>query len=149
MSNQRLPPARRRWPRLKCPPICEPGCPIRREINRIRSAPTLGFLAYKKYADAGKAKALKDVLTYCLTDGQKQSESLGYIPLPEAVVKKVKAVLESIQSGGAAPAKAEDKADKKRPEARCPRRRLAMPVLAGRARIRRESDRVASGTRVG
>ena len=71
------------------------------------------ILAYKKYADAGKAKALKDVLTYCLTDGQKQSESLGYIPLPEAVVKKVKAALESIQSGGAAPAKAEDKADKK------------------------------------
>lgn len=33
------------------------------------------IIAYKKYADAKKGNALKDVLTYCLTDGQKESAS--------------------------------------------------------------------------
>ena len=35
------------------------------------------IIAYKKYADAKKGNALKDVLTYCLTDGQKESECAG------------------------------------------------------------------------
>ena len=47
-----------------------------------------------------RQKALKEVLTWCLTDGQKQSESLGYIPLPDSVVTKVKAALDNIKSGG-------------------------------------------------
>ena len=46
------------------------------------------IIAYKKYADAQKAGALKDVLAYCLTDGQKMSESLGYIPLPTEVAEQ-------------------------------------------------------------
>ena len=54
------------------------------------------IIAYKKYADAAKGSALKDVLTYCLTDGQKESESLGYIPLPAKVTDKVKAALANI-----------------------------------------------------
>ncbi len=33
-----------------------------------------------------KAKALKDMLAWCLTDGQKMSEKLGYVPLPDKVV---------------------------------------------------------------
>ena len=57
------------------------------------------MLAYKKYADPKKAQALKEVLAYCLTDGQKQSESLGYIPLPSVVVDKVKAALGNINPG--------------------------------------------------
>ena len=55
------------------------------------------LLCYKKYPDAGKAKVLKEVVQYCLTDGQKESEGLGYIPLPANVVEKVQAALNSIQ----------------------------------------------------
>ncbi|MGA2066048.1 MAG: phosphate ABC transporter substrate-binding protein PstS [Thermoguttaceae bacterium] len=54
------------------------------------------IMTYKKYADPKKAAALRDVLAYCLTDGQKQSELLGYIPLPGGVVETVKAALGNI-----------------------------------------------------
>jgi phosphate transport system substrate-binding protein len=47
------------------------------------------LLVNKKYDDANVAHTLKDVLKYCLTDGQKESSSLGYLPLPETVNKKV------------------------------------------------------------
>ena len=57
-------------------------------------------MAYKKYADRHKAEALKDVLAYCLTDGQRESEALGYIPLPASVVEKDKAALANIGGGG-------------------------------------------------
>ncbi len=59
------------------------------------------IIAYRQYADAGKAQALKDVLKYCLSDGQSQSAALGYVPLPPAVTLKALAALESIQAGGA------------------------------------------------
>jgi phosphate transport system substrate-binding protein len=59
------------------------------------------IMIYKKSSDPAKAKALKDVLTWCLGEGQKQSEPLGYIPLPEPVAEKAKAALNSIESGGA------------------------------------------------
>ena len=54
-------------------------------------------IAYKTYADANKAKALKDVLAWGLTDGQKMSEPLGYVPLPDKVATIVKAALDNIQ----------------------------------------------------
>ena len=54
------------------------------------------IMTYRKYADPKKAAALRDVLAYCLTDGQKQSEAMGYIPLPGAVVETVKAALGNI-----------------------------------------------------
>ena len=57
------------------------------------------IMTYKTYADPKKAAALKDVLTYCLTDGQKQSEALGYIPLPGEVVEADKAALGNIVAG--------------------------------------------------
>lgn len=56
------------------------------------------LLAYKTYDDPAKAKALKAVIDYGLTEGQKTSAELGYIPLPESVVTKTKAVAESIVS---------------------------------------------------
>jgi len=59
-------------------------------------------ITYKKYADPAKGGALKDVLTYCLTDGQKESESLGYIPLPTNVTDKVKAALANVAIEGSA-----------------------------------------------
>lgn len=48
------------------------------------------LLCYKTYSDAAQAAALKDVINYCLDQGQLESESLGYVPLPEAVVARVK-----------------------------------------------------------
>lgn len=54
-------------------------------------------LCYKKYDDAKKLKALKAVLEYGLSEGQKNSEQLGYVPLPAPVVSKVKAALNNIQ----------------------------------------------------
>lgn len=47
------------------------------------------MLFYKKY-DADKAEWIHKLIDYCLTEGQKISDKAGYIPLPEAVVKKVK-----------------------------------------------------------
>ena len=55
------------------------------------------LLLYKKYSDAAKLEALKGFVTYGLTDGQKFSTELGYIPLPAAVVDKSKAALATVQ----------------------------------------------------
>lgn len=54
------------------------------------------MLMYKKQPDADKLAALKGMLDYALTDGQKESESLGYIPLPDAIAVKVKAAADSL-----------------------------------------------------
>jgi phosphate transport system substrate-binding protein len=54
-------------------------------------------LIYKKYSDPAKLKALKEFVTWSLTDGQSFSESLGYVPLPEAVVEKAKAAMATVQ----------------------------------------------------
>lgn len=55
------------------------------------------LLLYKKYDDAAKLKALKDFVTYGLTEGQAFSNDLGYIPLPAEVVEKSTAALATIQ----------------------------------------------------
>ena len=55
------------------------------------------IIAYKTYPDAKKLQTLKDALAYCLTDGQKFAEPLGYIPLPAGTVSKVKAALDNIK----------------------------------------------------
>jgi phosphate transport system substrate-binding protein len=54
------------------------------------------LLAYKKYADPTIKDAFKGVVQYGLTEGQKFSEELGYIPLPENVVTAVTKALEQI-----------------------------------------------------
>jgi phosphate transport system substrate-binding protein len=48
------------------------------------------LLCYKKYEDPKKAEALRNVVDWCLTEGQKVSPKLHYIPLPADVVKRVK-----------------------------------------------------------
>jgi phosphate transport system substrate-binding protein len=53
-------------------------------------------LLYKKYDNAAKLKALKDFVTYGLTEGQSFAVDLGYIPLPESVVAKANAALSTI-----------------------------------------------------
>jgi phosphate transport system substrate-binding protein len=55
------------------------------------------ILAYKKYDNPEKLKAFKEVINWSLKDGQKLAEELGYIPLPENVVQKVEAAVNTIQ----------------------------------------------------
>jgi len=55
------------------------------------------MIFYKKYADAGKAAALRKMVGYCLDEGQKIADKAGYIPLPANVVEKVRAASANIQ----------------------------------------------------
>jgi phosphate transport system substrate-binding protein len=55
------------------------------------------LICYKQYSDKQKFDLLQNLLQYCLSDGQKDSEALGYIPLPPAVVEKVKAATQNIK----------------------------------------------------
>jgi len=55
------------------------------------------LLVYKQYPDKAKADALKDLLAYCLKDGQKDAEPLGYIPLPATVSDAVMSALQTIK----------------------------------------------------
>ena len=52
---------------------------------------------YKKYDDPKKAETLRNVVKYALTDGQKVSGKMGYIPLPDKVVQVVSSALDNIQ----------------------------------------------------
>ena len=56
------------------------------------------LLAYENYDDPDKLQAFKDVANWSLTDGQAYAEELGYIPLPENVVEKVQAKLDTIEA---------------------------------------------------
>lgn len=55
------------------------------------------MLFYKKYSDPKIAEAVRDVVKYCLTEGQKVSGDLGYIPLPSQVVDVVAKAADNIQ----------------------------------------------------
>jgi phosphate transport system substrate-binding protein len=55
------------------------------------------MLFYKENKDAKKAAALRQMVEYCLSDGQKLSGQMGYIPLPENVVAAVRKAAASIQ----------------------------------------------------
>jgi phosphate transport system substrate-binding protein len=54
------------------------------------------LICYRKYPDAKKLAALQDLLKYGLTDGQKDAEALGYIPLPANVSGKALAAVQTI-----------------------------------------------------
>jgi phosphate transport system substrate-binding protein len=54
------------------------------------------MLVFKKYDDPEKAKAMEAMIQYGLTEGQKQSAELGYVPLPATVVEKVAAAADAI-----------------------------------------------------
>ena len=53
------------------------------------------ILLYNNYADAKKAAWLKDLFAWCLADGQREAEDLGYAPLPPSVSDRS---LESLQN---------------------------------------------------
>jgi phosphate transport system substrate-binding protein len=55
------------------------------------------LLLYKQYPDKKKVAVLKDLLTHCLRDGQKDAEPLGYIPLPSMVSDKVINALQTVK----------------------------------------------------
>ena len=55
-------------------------------------------LLYRNYADQQKAKALRDLFTWGLTDGQTVAPDLGYVPLPEKVAKMSLAALQNIKT---------------------------------------------------
>jgi phosphate transport system substrate-binding protein len=55
------------------------------------------MLFYKDNKDPKKAAALREMVDYCLEEGQKMSEQMGYIPLPANVVAAVRRASNSIQ----------------------------------------------------
>ena len=56
------------------------------------------LITYKRYPDKTKQQAIQDLLKYGLTEGQKDAEALGYIPLPAPVVAKATAAVQNISS---------------------------------------------------
>jgi phosphate transport system substrate-binding protein len=60
------------------------------------------LILYKQYPDKKKLAVLQDFLKYSLTDGQKECEPLGYIPLPAAVVDRVRAAAQNIAAAPSA-----------------------------------------------
>ncbi len=54
------------------------------------------IICYRHYPDAKKLAALQDLLKFSLTDGQKDSEALGYIPLPANTSSKALAAAQTI-----------------------------------------------------
>jgi phosphate transport system substrate-binding protein len=55
------------------------------------------MLFYKDNKDPKKAAALRELVEFCLTDGQKMSAGMGYIALPDNVVAAVKRSAPAIQ----------------------------------------------------
>ena len=58
------------------------------------------ILAYKAQPDAVKGKALVDFLWWGIHDGEKFAKELQYAPLPEEIVKRAEAKINSITAGG-------------------------------------------------
>jgi phosphate transport system substrate-binding protein len=55
------------------------------------------MLFYKENKDPRKAALLRELVDYCLNEGQKMSAQMGYIPLPPSVSAAVKKASASIQ----------------------------------------------------
>jgi len=59
---------------------------------------TYTWLMVNKKYDKNKLAVLQDLLRFGVTDGQKDAEPLGYIPLPAPVVDRVKAAIDTLQA---------------------------------------------------
>jgi phosphate transport system substrate-binding protein len=55
------------------------------------------LILYKQYADKAKLDTLQDLVKYATSEGQKDSEALGYIPLPTTVADKVRAAVQNVK----------------------------------------------------
>lgn len=60
------------------------------------------ILVYKEQKDAGKGKALVDFLWWGIHEGENFAKELQYAPLPDDIVKRAEAKINSITAGGAA-----------------------------------------------
>src|ERR1043166_6865207 len=60
------------------------------------------ILVYKNQKDAGKGKALVDFLWWGVHDGESFAKALQYAPLPDDIVKRTEAKINSITANGAA-----------------------------------------------
>ncbi len=58
------------------------------------------ILAYENQKDSVKGKALVDFLWWGIHDGEQYAKDLQYAPLPEEIVKRAEAKINSITSGG-------------------------------------------------
>lgn len=58
---------------------------------------TFTWMLFYQKQDAKKAEVLRDLVEYCLTDGQKIANRYGYIPLPDNVIERVRAASTKIQ----------------------------------------------------
>jgi phosphate transport system substrate-binding protein len=56
------------------------------------------LICYKKYSDANKLQAMQDLVKFGLTEGQKDAETLGYIPLPAEVVTKATSAIQNLST---------------------------------------------------
>jgi phosphate transport system substrate-binding protein len=85
LASVKLPPDLRAW-------ITDPESPKAYPV-----ATYTWMLFYKDNKDPKKAAALREMADFCLNEGQKMSEKMGYIPLPAMVVEAVKKSSSSIQ----------------------------------------------------
>ncbi len=58
------------------------------------------ILAYKAQSDATKGKTLVDFLWWGIHDGERFAKELQYAPLPDEIVKRAEAKINSITAGG-------------------------------------------------
>jgi phosphate transport system substrate-binding protein len=56
------------------------------------------LICYKKYPDKAKLQAIQDLVKYGLTNGQKEAEALGYIPLPAGIVAKATGAIQNLSA---------------------------------------------------
>jgi phosphate transport system substrate-binding protein len=54
------------------------------------------ILSYRSYGDAQKAKTIRDLFRWCLSDGQNDAPKLNYLPLPPNVTAKALSELSTI-----------------------------------------------------
>jgi len=58
---------------------------------------TFTWMIFPEEQDDKKAEAARELVEYCLTEGQKIADEMGYIPLPEGVIETVREVSQKIQ----------------------------------------------------
>jgi phosphate transport system substrate-binding protein len=78
LASVKLPPDLRAW-------VADPP-----DAKAYPIATYTWMLFYRESKDPKKAAALRDLVEFCLTEGQKTSAQMGYIPLPPAVVDVVR-----------------------------------------------------------
>jgi phosphate transport system substrate-binding protein len=55
------------------------------------------LLVRQRYPDPAQAAALRQFVDFGLTEGQRHSRGLGYMPLPEAIVSRAREALQGVR----------------------------------------------------